>query len=134
MVAQSTKLEAVDDPLGPLGAANAPPAPAADAPPPTPQKEQMVIRTTMAPQQTRKSSAQDPHRVFEDTPEAQKGGRNPPPVEAAQPSSVRSTMHPSVGIEQAARPTFSIAVGDPVKIGDLTSSHIVYSVRTKVRQ
>jgi sorting nexin-1/2 len=37
-----------------------------------------------------------------------------------------------VSVEQAAKPTFHIEVGDPVKIGDLTSSHIVYSVRTRV--
>ena len=41
-------------------------------------------------------------------------------------------MQPSVSIEQAARPTFDITVGDPHKVGDLTSSHIVYQVRTKV--
>lgn len=40
---------------------------------------------------------------------------------------------PSVSIEQAARPSFDITVGDPHKVGDLTSSHIVYQVRTKVR-
>ncbi|XP_044721178.1 PX domain-containing protein [Hirsutella rhossiliensis] len=94
LVAQPTRLEAVEDPLGPLsGARDA-------APPVPPQKEQM-------------------------------GPRAPPPVDAARPSSVRSNTHPSVSIEQAAKPTFQITVGDPVKIGDLTSSHIVYSVRTK---
>jgi sorting nexin-1/2 len=36
-----------------------------------------------------------------------------------------------VSIEQAAKPTFHISVGDPHKVGDLTSSHIVYSVRTQ---
>jgi len=40
---------------------------------------------------------------------------------------------PSVSIEQAARPSFDITVGDPHKVGDLTSSHIVYQVRTRVR-
>nr|6H7W_A Chain A, Putative vacuolar protein sorting-associated protein [Thermochaetoides thermophila DSM 1495]6H7W_B Chain B, Putative vacuolar protein sorting-associated protein [Thermochaetoides thermophila DSM 1495]6H7W_E Chain E, Putative vacuolar protein sorting-associated protein [Thermochaetoides thermophila DSM 1495]6H7W_F Chain F, Putative vacuolar protein sorting-associated protein [Thermochaetoides thermophila DSM 1495]6H7W_G Chain G, Putative vacuolar protein sorting-associated protein [T len=30
-----------------------------------------------------------------------------------------------------ARPTFHITVGDPHKVGDLATSHIVYSVRTK---
>lgn len=39
---------------------------------------------------------------------------------------------PSVSIEQAAKPTFDITVGDPHKVGDLTSSHIVYQVRTRV--
>jgi len=45
----------------------------------------------------------------------------------------RRQTQPSVSIEQAARPSFDITVGDPTKIGDLTSSHIVYQVRTKVR-
>jgi hypothetical protein len=54
LVAQSTKLEAVEDPLGPLGAAPADdglPGSQGDAPPVPPQKEQMVIRTTMSSQQ-----------------------------------------------------------------------------------
>ncbi|SPQ21297.1 30e92cfd-e687-487f-9ed4-4e11597ced81 [Thermothielavioides terrestris] len=58
-------------------------------------------------------------------------GRRPPPVQAALPSPVRSATLPSVSVEQAARPVFHISVGDPHKVGDLTSSHIVYSVRTK---
>lgn len=59
------------------------------------------------------------------------GFRGPPPV---QPPSdeVRRQSQPSVSIEQAAKPTFQITVGDPHKVGDLTSSHIVYQVRTKV--
>jgi sorting nexin-1/2 len=40
---------------------------------------------------------------------------------------------PSVSVEQAAKPHFYITVGDPHKVGDITSSHIVYQVRTKVR-
>ena len=47
-------------------------------------------------------------------------------------NSKRQTQ-PSVSIEQAARPNFDITVGDPTKIGDLTSSHTIYQVRTKVR-
>lgn len=43
----------------------------------------------------------------------------------------RRQTQPSVSIEQAARPNFDITVGDPHKVGDLTSSHIVYQVRTK---
>lgn len=45
----------------------------------------------------------------------------------------RRQTQPSVSIEQAARPSFEITVGDPHKVGDLTSSHTVYQVRTKVR-
>ena len=48
------------------------------------------------------------------------------------PENNRRQTQPSVSIEQAARPTFDITVGDPHKVGDLTSSHIVYQVRTKV--
>lgn len=59
--------------------------------------------------------------------------RVPPPVQAAPPGPFRDTQ-PSVSIEQAAKPSFDITVGDPHKVGDLTSSHIVYSVRTKVRE
>ena len=38
-----------------------------------------------------------------------------------------------MSVEQAAKPSFDISVGDPHKVGDLTSSHIVYQVTTKVR-
>lgn len=61
-------------------------------------------------------------------PPKEREGRAPPPVDVARPS-VHS--QPSVSVDQAAKPSFHITVGDPVKIGDLTSSHIVYSVRTR---
>lgn len=54
-----------------------------------------------------------------------------PPYAGSENS--RRQAQPSVSIEQAARPSFDITVGDPHKVGDLTSSHIVYQVRTKVR-
>jgi sorting nexin-1/2 len=131
LVAQPTRLEAVDDPLGPLGAVPEDNGSAQDAPPVPPQKEQMVIRTTMPqPQQQRRPA--DPHHIDDEENDGPKAPRAPPPVEAAQPSAVRSSNQPSVSIEQAAKPTFQIYVGDPHKVGDLTSSHIVYSVRTKV--
>jgi hypothetical protein len=60
------------------------------------------------------------------------GPRVPPPVQPAQAAPVRRDTQPSVSIEQAAKPNFYITVGDPHKVGDLTSSHIVYLVRTKV--
>lgn len=61
--------------------------------------------------------------------------KGPPPVQppmAKGDASQRQTQ-PSISIEQAAKPIFEITVGDPHKVGDLTSSHIVYQVRTKVR-
>lgn len=64
--------------------------------------------------------------------ESSTGPRIPPPVQPSQIGSVRRESTPSVSIEQAAKPTFNITVGDPHKVGDLTSSHIVYSVETKV--
>jgi hypothetical protein len=139
LVAQPTRLQAVeDDPLGPLGPLGAGPA-ASDpqlAPPAPPVKEQLPLRTTL-PVNTgsvRRQGPPDPHQIdVDDDAFAQPSGpRQPPPVLAAQPSPVRSTMQPSVSVEQAAKPNFHITVGDPHKVGDLTSSHIVYSVRTKV--
>ena len=147
LVAQSTKLEAVDDPLGPLGG-----APSAgesdragarsdgDAPPAPPSKEggtPVPIRTTMPRRESERRGPADPHRIDDDDDDddggdGRSGMRPPPPVQAAVPSSLRSSTLPSVSLEQAAKPTFQISVGDPAKVGDLTSSHIVYSVRTKV--
>lgn len=59
--------------------------------------------------------------------------RGPPPVQpAAETDGSQRQTQPSMTVEQAAKPTFEIHVGDPHKVGDLTSSHIVYQVRTKV--
>lgn len=142
LVAQPTRLEAVDDddplgPLGPLGGSTSDdsPEPSQDAPPAPPQKEDIVIRTTMPPQQARRMDPADPHRIDDDDDQFDlpTGPRVPPPVQPAQPSPVRSTTSPSVSVEQASRPTFHITVGDPHKVGDFTSSHVQYAVRTKVR-
>lgn len=67
-----------------------------------------------------------------DEVEPHAGPRIPPPVQPSQNAPVRRDTQPSMSIEQAAKPSFNITVGDPVKVGDLTSSHIVYLVRTKV--
>lgn len=156
LVAQPTKLQAVeDDPLGPLGAAGqggaegAPPMPPQKEGPPTPaaMASTLPVRTTMGSQAQRKGVPADPHRIDEDDNDENLqqgggiggdgdriGGRAPPPVQAAMPvaGSARGMGPPSVSVEQAAKPIFEISVGDPHKVGDLTSSHIVYSVRTKV--
>ncbi|KAI1169391.1 vacuolar sorting protein [Nemania serpens] len=137
LVAQPTRLEAVDDPLGPLGPLGGNAGPGADSqadePPVPPLKEQVVIRTTMPPSsQQKRPAATDPHSVEDsDDYDRPSGPRPPPPVQAAQPSPIRASGHPSVSLEQAAKPNFYITVGDPHKVGDLTSSHIVYSVRTR---
>ncbi len=61
------------------------------------------------------------------------GPRIPPPVQPPASEGPRRQTQPSMSVEQAAKPTFDIAVGDPHKVGDLTSSHTVYQVRTKVQ-
>lgn len=58
--------------------------------------------------------------------------RVPPPVQPPGSEGPRRQTQPSVSVEQAAKPTFEITVGDAHKVGDLTSSHTVYSVRTRV--
>ncbi|KIW20447.1 hypothetical protein PV08_01022 [Exophiala spinifera] len=130
---QPTKLEAVDDsldPLGPLGAEPTPATPSihADQAPTPPRKElsAKVNRPPSAP------SPGFPGSEYEDGPLPVGRTKGPPPVQpqAQAPGAVRQTQ-PSMSVEQAAKPTFDILVGDPHKVGDLTSSHIVYQVRTK---
>ena len=132
------RLEAVDDPLGPLGplGGNAP-ATQTDQPPAPPQKEQTLTHNLKQPTSSTPSGAigrnmLDPVDGDEDDPRSA-GPRIPPPVQPSQGAQVRRETQPSVSIEQAAKPSFDITVGDPHKVGDLTSSHIVYLVRTKVR-
>jgi len=60
------------------------------------------------------------------------GPRIPPPVQPPTNNAPARQTQPSVSVEQAAKPTFHITVGDPHKVGDLTSSHTEYSVITKV--
>lgn len=149
LVAQPTKLQAVeDDPLGPLGAAEPAISATEGEPPMPPQKEPpapaamsstLPVRTMMSPgqQQHQQQRRADPHRVDDDDDGDERlgssSGRAPPPVQVATPVQGRGAGPPSVSVEQAAKPTFTITVGDPHKVGDLTSSHIVYAVRTKVR-
>lgn len=93
----------------------------------------MTIRTTMPAAGQRKAGPKDPHDIDEEEDaDLPSGPRAPPPVQAALPSPIRTTTQPSISLEQAAaKPSFHISVGDPHKVGDLTSSHIVYSVRTR---
>ncbi|KAL3419578.1 hypothetical protein PVAG01_08075 [Phlyctema vagabunda] len=132
--AHTTRLEALDDSLGPLGPLgdNAP-APTVEQPPAPPQKEQTVTHNIRQPVSTQSSisrSMLDSVDLSDDV-EPATGPRIPPPVQPAQGAPIRRDTQPSVSVEQAAKPTFDITVGDPHKVGDLTSSHIVYAVRTK---
>ncbi|KAJ5391448.1 hypothetical protein N7509_006938 [Penicillium cosmopolitanum] len=134
--AQATRLEAVDDtvdPLGPLGEApsetSATPTDEAPAPP---QKETIAGRSppppTTFPPAFGGTGLVESGNLEEDGA----GFRGPPPVQPpSEAEGPKRQTQPSVSIEQAAKPTFDISVGDPHKVGDLTSSHIVYQVRTK---
>jgi sorting nexin-1/2 len=134
---QPVRLQALDDSLGPLGplGENAP-IPQADLPPAPPQKEQVVthnIRQPLASSQSSVNRSMLDSVDLSDDVEPAVGPRIPPPVQPSQAAPVRRDTQPSVSIEQAAKPHFDITVGDPHKVGDLTSSHIVYLVKTKVR-
>ena len=140
--AQPTRLETVDgshDPLGPLGVEE-PALPSASSSleqaPAPPRKESSQTRNTRlsgGAQQASSSRSAAEAAERDDSSSLPKRTRGPPPVQPAAVGSLRQTQ-PSVSIEQAAKPSFDITVGDPHKVGDITSSHIVYQVRTKVRR
>lgn len=129
VLAQSTILQPVDDaadPLGPLGVPEPGPAPGpvlAEQAPTPPRKEPGARQVS--------GGRPAPAPAGDDADALSIRSRGPPPVQASAAGSVRQTQ-PSMSVEQAAKPSFDILVGDPHKVGDLTSSHIVYQVRTKV--
>lgn len=141
--AHATRLEALDDSLGPLGPlgplgdnSSLPSEP--EHPPVPPLKEQSLplrsARQHASPPSMSRSTI-DPVDAGEDDRATVSRARyssqgQPSPMGA---DGFRRPTQPSVSIEQAARPSFDITVGDPHKVGDITSSHIVYQVRTKVR-
>ncbi|KAK5003942.1 hypothetical protein LTR28_009556, partial [Elasticomyces elasticus] len=138
--AQSTRLEAVDDSLGPLGPLgdNSSTASIAEEPPAPPQKEQGRTRHAVSTNASGRSSlrgATESLSLEDDGVDAAVTAgkaRVPPPVQpAAQQEGPRRQTQRSVSVEQAAKPSFEITVGDPHKVGDLTSSHTVYQVRTR---
>lgn len=138
---QSTTLEALDDsagPLGPLGDTST--FSNAEDPPAPPQKENTSPIAARLNKPVSVKSGRSSLRGMmesvnlEDEEEGSRstGPRVPPPVEPAMAGGLQRSTPSSVSVEQAAKPTFEITVGDPHKVGDLTSSHTVYQVRTKV--
>ncbi|KAI5808769.1 Vps5 C terminal like-domain-containing protein [Peziza echinospora] len=134
------KLEALDDELGPLGPLgdnflSPEPSPAIpyDQPPKPPHKE--PASKGRSRQAYRGDSVLDQVSLEDDEDEdsaARRHGKPPPPVDGSLSGAGGArAVPPSVPVELAANPTFEISVGDPHKVGDLTSAHIVYSVRTK---
>jgi len=132
---QSTTLEALDDSLGPLGPLGDNAAPALDSPPAPPQKERTSLRVDRPVSITSGRSSlrgmMESVNLDEDGEERDGRPRIPPPVQPPSNDEARRQIQPSVSIEQAAKPSFHITVGDPHKVGDLTSSHTVYQVQTK---
>jgi len=123
---QSTTLESLDDSTGPLGPLGAEPVeePAA----PTPPVKELASRARSRPQTantTATSTSED------DNTHSHNGARQPPPVLPPQFDNRTRSQQPSMSVEQAAKPTFSITVGDPHTVGNAASSHTVYSVITK---
>ncbi|KAJ6260941.1 Vacuolar protein-sorting-associated protein [Drechslerella dactyloides] len=150
------KLEAVDDainPLGPLGGDDTSDEPITsplglsdELPPQPPTKEPATAAASASRGARSVSTASRPSTrdlmesvTLEDEDDedggAATGGRKPrqPPPVGAPPAAAREgrAIPPSVPVELAAKPTFDIQVGDPHKVGDLTSAHIVYQVSTK---
>jgi sorting nexin-1/2 len=138
--AQPTRLEAVDgsnDPLGPLGG-DAPfsAVPTAAEQAPTPPRKELTQNRNVRPSSSAsqasfgKGSLDSSDRTSDNgLPVRQKG---PPPVQPPTGGPQSRQTQPSMSIEQAAKPSFDITVGDPHKVGDITSSHIVYQVHTRV--
>ena len=133
---QSTTLEALNDSLGPLGPLGDNATPTIEEPPAPPQKERASTRggRPISVKSGRSSlpGMMESVNLEEDGEDRDGRARIPPPVQPASNEGLRRQTQPSVSIEQAAKPSFDITVGDPHKVGDLTSSHTVYQVRTKV--
>jgi hypothetical protein len=134
-VPQPTNLEVADDTLGPLGPLGA--APSEDAIE-EPQQEHASPATARQTAPSQSALAGSMASVHLDNDEDEEGGppraRVPPPVQPPldnAPPAFRQTQ-PSVSVVEAAKPSFSIQVGDPHKVGDLTSAHTEYNVYTKV--
>jgi sorting nexin-1/2 len=134
-VTQPTRLEAVDDTLGPLGPLGA--APTDDASPglPTDNVLSTAAHSTPSASQGSLSGAMQSVNLGDD--EHDEDGpirpRVPPPVQPPQHEGAQRQTQPSVSVVEAAKPSFQITVGDPHKVGDLTSAHTEYLVTTKVR-
>ena len=137
---QATRLEAIDHtlgPLGPLGENFNPSEP--ELPPAPPTKEQTLptrhARLLPSPQPSTSRGMVDSAEPIDDDRNSAASRQRYSQQGISAPGGTensRRPTQPSVSIEQAARPNFDITVGDPHKVGDLTSSHIVYQVRTKV--
>ncbi len=117
-------------PLGPLGM-EAPAEPAAPAPPVKEVPTRARQSTGSRPSTATSTLTAENDDAASTTSSALNGARHPPPVQPASADNRLRQPQPSMSIEQAAKPSFSITVGDPHTVGSATSSHTVYSVITR---
>jgi sorting nexin-1/2 len=107
-----------------------------EEPPAPPQKEQAARNAAAAAASSGTASLRGMMESVDLGEEQQEvsgtGFVNPRPIPPGSNDAQKRATQPSLSVEQAAKPTFDIAVGDPHKVGDLTGSHTVYQVRTKV--
>jgi hypothetical protein len=120
------------DPLGPLGDSFTPSTHQEEAllsPPVAQAQGPAPVVSSSASLKTLRGSV----NIDEDDelPSSSKA-RVPPPVQPPAPDSPLRQTQPSVSIVEAAKPSFHIIVGDPHKVGDLTTAHTEYQVTTKV--
>lgn len=102
-----------------------------EQPPEPPQKEEILSLNYQSRQAQQNKGLLEISDLSDDSKPFY-SPRIPPPVQLPQAEPPRRDTQPSVSVEQAAKPSFNISVGDPHNVGDLTSSHTVYLVRTKV--
>ena len=132
---QSTTLESLDDSMGPLGPLGAEPAfePTAPTPPVKELASRPRVATASRPGTATSgvSSARSADTDNDAHSSLNGGPRVPPPVQPAPSDGRTRAAQPSVSVEQAAKPTFTITVGDPHTVGAAANSHTVYSVTTR---
>ncbi|KAF2214557.1 hypothetical protein CERZMDRAFT_57066 [Cercospora zeae-maydis SCOH1-5] len=129
---QSTTLESLDDSMGPLGPLGM--EPVAEPVAPAPPVKELASRTRNAAgsrPSTAASGASSRGAELDDDGGSLHGGpRVPPPVEPPQFGGRHRPAQPSQPVEQAAKPSFHIVVGDPHNVGGATGSHTAYNVIT----
>ncbi|KAI7244922.1 Vps5-domain-containing protein [Hortaea werneckii] len=126
-LAQSTTLESLDDdsmgPLGPLGAEPSFPEPEPEPAAPAPPVKELPNRTRAPSRPSTGGGASSIRSGDHSEDGASLNG---------SARSIHAQRTPrSQPVEQAAKPTFSITVGDPHTVGNAASSHTVYSVITR---
>ena len=143
------RAEALDDSLGPLGplgdnfndtletSSSAGSKPRHETPPEPPLKEDSprVSRAVLgvSPRATLTGDSMDTVPLSDSEADMyERTYRRPPATDFSQIVGGETAPPPKTNVEQPASPSFDISVGDPHKVGDLTSAHTVYQVRTKV--